>query len=109
MTVTRSVKGLRVIADPFVVALPTGTSTRTRLRPTDGEAEVLRRIGWHLGSLYRKDLVRRISIGAVPKVLNRRAERKQQLTAATSSRWAGTITRAAEDQYQLGRRALDAE
>lgn len=38
-----------------------------------------------------------------------RAERKQAVTAVASSRWAGAITRAVEDQYQLGMRALEAE
>ena len=37
-----------------------------------------------------------------------RAERKQALTAVSSSRWAGAITRAVEDQYQLGMRGLAA-
>jgi hypothetical protein len=35
-----------------------------------------------------------------------RARRKRAQTAATSSRWAGAITRTVEDQYQLGLRAL---
>ena len=37
-----------------------------------------------------------------------RAQRKQAVTAVASSRWAGAITRAVEDQYQLGMRALSA-
>jgi hypothetical protein len=37
-----------------------------------------------------------------------RAERKQALTAVSSSRWAGAITRAVQDQYQLGMRGLAA-
>ena len=37
-----------------------------------------------------------------------RAERKRAVTAASSSRWAGAITRAVEDQYQLGMRGLAA-
>ncbi|MGV0904105.1 hypothetical protein [Mycobacterium novum] len=37
-----------------------------------------------------------------------RAERKRALTAVSSSRWAGALTRAVEDQYQLGMRALGA-
>ena len=38
-----------------------------------------------------------------------RAERKRAVTAVASSRWAGAITRACEDQYQLGMRALTAQ
>jgi IS605 OrfB family transposase len=109
MTSTRTRTGLRTIAESFVVAPPSGTSTRTRLHPTDTEADGLRQIGMYLGSLYRSDVVARSKIGVVPKKLNGRAERKRDLTTDTSSRWAGTITRAAEDQYQLGLRALTAE
>jgi hypothetical protein len=36
------------------------------------------------------------------------AQRKQAITAVSSSRWAGAITRAVEDQYQLGTRGLAA-
>jgi hypothetical protein len=38
-----------------------------------------------------------------------RRERKRALTSGCSSRWAGTITRAAEDAWQLGERNLVAE
>ena len=37
-----------------------------------------------------------------------RARHKQAITAVSSSRWAGAITRAVEDQYQLGLRGLKA-
>jgi hypothetical protein len=109
MVDVRKRKALRSIADPFVVALPTGTSTLTRLYPTEGEEAGLRMMGRYLGRLYRMDLAIRVGIGAVPVDLNRRADRKRELTKYTSSRWAGAITRAAEDQYQLGMRALAAD
>ena len=99
-------KPLRTIAESFVVAPPTGTSTLTRLNPTPVEADALRQIGTHLGQLFRTDFVDRVRIGRVPAALNGRAARKRNLTAHTSSRWAGAITRAAEDQYQLGMRAV---
>jgi hypothetical protein len=35
--------------------------------------------------------------------------RKQELTAKSSSRWAGALTRTSEDAYQLGYRNLLAE
>jgi hypothetical protein len=109
MVDVRKRKALRSIADPFVVALPTGTSTLTRLYPTEDEEAGLRMMGRYLGRLYRMDLAIRVGIGTVPVDLNRRADRKRELTKYTSSRWAGSITRAAEDQYQLGMRALAAD
>ncbi len=37
---------------------------------------------------------------------NRRTARKKNLTAVSSSRWAGAMTRASQDQYQLSVRVL---
>lgn len=105
----RNAGGLRRIAVPFVVAPPAGVRIRTRLRPTDTEAAALTTIGEHLGHLYRTDLAGRVALGRVPAAQRGRTERKRNLTAVSSSRWAGAITRAAEDQYQLGMRALVAE
>jgi IS605 OrfB family transposase len=105
----RSAGGLRIIAAPFVVAPPAGVRIRTRLRPTDAEARALTIIGRHLGHLYRADLAGRVALGRVPAAQRGRTERKRNLTALSSSRWAGAITRAAEDQYQLGLRVLAAE
>ncbi len=67
-------------------------------------------IGELLGSLYRRELVGRVRLGRVDRAAQGvwRAERKRALTAVSSSRWAGAITRAVEDQYQLGMRALGA-
>jgi hypothetical protein len=84
---------------------------KTRLRPTTAEERALREVGAFLGSLYRADLVTRLSQGkldAKGKAQSRRV-RKQGLTAGSSARWAGSITRAAQDQYDLGMRALTAE
>jgi IS605 OrfB family transposase len=105
----RGSSGLRIIAAPFVVAPPSGVRIRTRLRPTDAEARALTMIGRHLGHLYRADLAARVALGRVPAAGRGRTERKRNLTALSSSRWAGAITRAAEDQYQLGLRSLVAE
>ncbi|WP_427006640.1 hypothetical protein [Pseudarthrobacter sp. H2] len=98
MTAARSASGLRVIAPAFVAAVPAGVRIRTRLHPTPGEETTLLAVGTHLGSLYRKDLAAR-----------GRTDRKRALTAVSSSRWAGSITRATKDQYQSGMRALAAE
>jgi hypothetical protein len=105
----RNAGGLRRIAAPFVVAPPSGVRIRTRLRPTEAEARALKTIGEHLGHLYRTDLTARVALGQVPAAGRGRTERKRNLTALSSSRWAGSITRAAEDQYQLAMRALAAE
>ncbi|NGO49566.1 hypothetical protein G6048_48530, partial [Streptomyces sp. YC419] len=72
------------------------------------DEEALRAVGSHLGALAGADLAARVRIGNVPAAHNRRAERKKALTAQSSSRWAGSITRTSEDQYQLARRALNA-
>ena len=101
---------LRRIAAPVVAAGPSGKRFRTRLHLSQGEAAALTEIGQFLGSLYRRELADRIRLGRVDRKAQSvwRAERKRALTAVSSSRWAGAITRAVEDQYQLGMRALGA-
>jgi len=102
---------LRVLKDSFVVAPPKGVTITTRLRPTPAEEEALLEVGSFLGSLYRQDLVTRIGQGKLDahEKADSRKERKRNLTAGTSSRWAGAITRAAQDQYDLGMRGVQAE
>jgi hypothetical protein len=101
---------LRRISEPVVAAGPAGVRIRTRIHPSAYEAAALTAIGQFLGSVYRGELADRIRCG----VLDRdgraawRAVRKQAITAVSSSRWAGAITRAVEDQYQLGMRGLAA-
>ncbi|WP_330331747.1 hypothetical protein OHS33_19855 [Streptomyces sp. NBC_00536] len=99
-------KRLRVLADPFTVAAPTGARIRDRLHATSRDTEVLTLVGRHLGGLQRADLARRVEIGKVPVKENQRAARKKTLTKASSSRWAGAMTRVSEDQYQLSLRCL---
>ena len=64
-------------------------------------------IGSFLGSVYRAELAVRVGLGRLDRQSQARwrAQRKQAVTAVASSRWAGAITRAVEDQYQLGMRA----
>lgn len=100
---------LRVLAAPFTVAAPSGARIRDRLRPTAADEKVLRLAGEHLGHYQRADLAERVKIGQVAANGTRRAERKKRLTAAASSRWAGAMTRASEDQYQLSMRCLHDE
>ena len=101
---------LRRIAAPVVAAGPSGKRFRTRLHLSPTEAAALAEIGELLGSLYRRELAGRIRLGRVDRKAQSvwRAERKRALTAVSSSRWAGALTRAVEDQYQLGMRALGA-
>ena len=102
---------LREIAEPFAVAPPSGARVRTRLHASDTDSQVLVAIGTHLGSLARGDLARRCREGrldAEARATSRR-ERKRSLTATSSSRWAGAITRESEDSWQLAMRNLIAE
>ncbi len=102
---------LRGIGDPVVAAAPAGVRIRTRVRATAAEAEALSAIGALLGSVYRGELAGRVRLGRVDSQSQAvwRAQRKQAVTAVSSSRWAGAITRAAEDQYQLGMRGVAAQ
>ncbi|WP_425956503.1 hypothetical protein [Xylanimonas sp. McL0601] len=106
----RARSGLRVLAAPFVVAPPKGARTRTRVHLTVSEAAAIERIGVFLGCRYRETLAGRLRLGRMSAKGQAawRTERKQALTAATSSRWAGAITRTAIDSYDLGMRALGA-
>jgi IS605 OrfB family transposase len=102
---------LREIAVPFVAAAPAGARVRTRLRVSPRDAGVLRAVGWHLGSLAGRDLAARCAEGRLDARgrAESRRERKRALTAQSSSRWAGAITRTSEDAWQLGLRNLAAE
>jgi len=104
-------KPLRRIGDPVVAAAPAGVRIRTRIHPGADEAAALTAIGQLLGSLYRSELAERIWLGRLDHQAHAawRAQRKQALTAVSSSRWAGAMTRAVEDQYQLGVRGLAAQ
>ncbi|MGZ5379933.1 MAG: hypothetical protein ACXWD8_18675 [Mycobacterium sp.] len=103
-------KRLRAICDPVVGATPAGVRIRTRITPTATEVAALAAIGDFLGSVYRSELAARIRLGRLDHKAHAawRAERKQALTAMSSSRWAGAITRTVEDQYQFGMRVLAA-
>ena len=97
-------KQLRVIADPFVVLGPSGVALRDRLKHLTPEDEkVLRLVGEHLGSLASRDLAARCRDG-LEHSTETWAARKQGLTADSSSRWAGSITKATHDQWALSRR-----
>jgi hypothetical protein len=79
--------------------------------PSDVDGLVLRAVGDHLGALAGADLGVRCKQGrldAGAAAVSRR-ERKQALTAAATSRWAGAITRASNDAWDLAVRNLQAE
>jgi hypothetical protein len=81
------------------------------LRVSEEDAAVLRAVGTYLGVLAGRDLAARCAEGrrtAKEQAMSRR-ERKRVLTAQSSSRWAGAITRTSEDQWQLADRNLKAE
>jgi hypothetical protein len=101
---------LRPIADPFVAAAPAGVRVRTRLRVSAQDEAVLRAAGRHLASLAGRDLAARCGEGRLDAKgrAASRASRKKSLTAASSSRWAGAITRTSEDQYRLAEQNLRA-
>ena len=105
------VSGLRAISAPFVAAAPAGARVRTRLRASDQDARVLAAVGAHLGSLASADLAARVREGRLDgagRAASRR-ERKRALTAGSSSRWAGAITRTTDDLRALAERNLLAE
>jgi hypothetical protein len=104
-------RALREIAAPFVAAAPAGARVRTRLRVSPQDEAVLRAVGRHLGSLAGRDLAARCAerkLDARGRSDSRR-ERKRALTADSSSRWAGAITRVSEDQYQRAEKNLHDE
>jgi hypothetical protein len=88
---------MRSIREAFVVAPPTGARIRTRLRPTRNDEDVLRTVGAHLGRLASADLAARCRLG---HGTTQRTARKRALTAQSTSRWAGSITRTSNDQWE---------
>jgi hypothetical protein len=97
---------MRSISPSFVVAPPTGARVRTRLHLDAADEVVLLQVGEYLGGLAGGDLAMRCRLGRGP---DGRAGRKRALTAASSSRWAGAITRTANDQWTRGYKNLQEE
>lgn len=100
----RSASGLRVLSPPRVVVPAGALTVRTRLRLSDRDAVILRELAEWLSRLAARDLAERVILGTRHTAADF-ARRKRELTALTSSRWAGTITRGSNDQWQLARRA----
>ena len=87
---------MRTLAPVLVAAPPSGARICARLRLNADDEHVLRAVGQDLGRLAGQDLNRRCRLGRGP---NQRADRKRALTAPSSSRWAGAITRTSDDQW----------
>ncbi|RII13954.1 hypothetical protein DSC45_21875 [Streptomyces sp. YIM 130001] len=97
-------KQLRQIEEPFVALGPSGVAIRDRLKHLTAEDErVLRLVGEHVGHLASLDLKARCADG-LDHNSDAWAARKQSLTAESSSRWAGAVTKATHDQWALSRR-----
>jgi hypothetical protein len=97
-------KQLRTVDAPFVALGPSGVAIRDRLKHlTPEDDKVLRLVGEHLGHLASLDLKVRCTDGNDHDA-QRWAARKQSLTAESSSRWAGSITKSTHDQWALSRR-----
>ncbi|WP_328869150.1 transposase [Streptomyces sp. NBC_00287] len=96
--------GLREVGPSFVVPGPAGVAVRDRLKGlTAADEMVLRLVGEHLGTLASRDLKARCQAG-LDHGSRQWAERKRILTGESSSRWAGSITKAGNDQWALARR-----
>ncbi|MFF9126859.1 IS200/IS605 family accessory protein TnpB-related protein [Streptomyces sp. NPDC014889] len=96
--------GLREVAASFVVPGPSGVAIRSGLKGLTGQDEtVLRQVGALLGSLASGDLKARCAAG-LEHGSEQWAQRKRALTGQSSSRWAGSITKATHDQWALARR-----
>lgn len=95
---------IRELTAPVVMPGPAGVSIRDRLRHlTDEDELVLRLTGEHLGRLASRDLRQRCADG-LEHSADTWAARKRALTSESSSRWAGSITKASHDQWALARR-----
>jgi hypothetical protein len=90
---------MRSISEPFVVTPPPGARILSRLRLTATDQAVVRAVGGYLGSLAGADVAWRCRLG---QATDQRAVRKRTLTGRSSSRWAGSITRTSNDQWQRG-------
>jgi IS605 OrfB family transposase len=97
---------IRPIVTPFVVPPPAGRRIRTRLRVSAADEHALRELGKYLGRLANADLAARCRAGTGD---TDRAKRKRDLTGRSSSRWAGTITRTSNDQWESAYRNLTAD
>ncbi|GCB44963.1 hypothetical protein SNL152K_2253 [Streptomyces sp. NL15-2K] len=102
--VARSASGLRVLAPPRLAECSGALAVRTRLRLSPQDEEVLVELGGFVSQLAARDLAERVFLGAEHSNEDF-ARRKREISALSSSRWAGTITRGSNEQWALARRA----
>ncbi|MCT9003912.1 transposase [Streptomyces rhizosphaerihabitans] len=96
------------MAASFVVPGLSGVTVRDRLKGLTAQDEtVLRLVGGRLGTLASRDLKARCAAG-LEHENEAWASRKRILTAESSSRWAGSLTKATHDQWALARRGQGA-
>ncbi|MGW9134890.1 IS200/IS605 family accessory protein TnpB-related protein [Streptomyces sp. NPDC055681] len=96
--------GLRKLTASFVASGPCGVAIRDRLKHlTPRDEKVLQAVGAHQGTLASRDLKTRCADG-LEHGADTWASRKRELTARSSSRIAGAITKATHDQWALARR-----
>jgi hypothetical protein len=88
---------MRSIREPLVVAPPAGARIRTRLRLSAADQAVVWAVGEYLGGQAGVDLAWRCRLG---RGTDQRTIRKRTLTGRSSSRWAGSMTRTSNDQWQ---------
>jgi IS605 OrfB family transposase len=98
-----------------LAAAPSGAAAVTRLRTTPADDQVLNLIAAHLGRLRRADLAAASRPAPFPPGLDagqlrqarrdRLSNRKRELTAQSSSRWASAVFKGTDEQYRLARRA----
>ncbi|MFD0551866.1 IS200/IS605 family accessory protein TnpB-related protein [Streptomyces rectiviolaceus] len=84
-----------------------GLAVQTRLRLSERDELILRELGGLLSELAVRDLAQRAFLGEDQSAADF-ARRKRELTALTSSRWAGTIVRRSNEQWELSRRGQTA-
>ncbi|MET9519803.1 IS200/IS605 family accessory protein TnpB-related protein [Streptomyces sp. NPDC002994] len=94
---------MRELAASFVVPGPSGVAIRDRLRVSDADKRVLSEVGMFLGALASGDLAARARQG-LEHDGSSWTSRKRELTGRSSSRWAGSITKATHDLWALARR-----
>jgi hypothetical protein len=90
---------MRSIHKPFLVAPPPAARIRTRLWLSAADQALVKAVGEYLGRLAGADLAWRCRLGPAP---DQRTVRKRTLTGRSSSRWAGSITRTSNGQWQRG-------
>ena len=100
---------MRTLAPPKVAAPPQKVSIRTRFKGLSSwDDAVLRAVGGHLGRLAGADLAERVRLGD-GHTSRDWANRKRNLTAASTARWAGAITKSTNELYAAARRSRGRE